>query len=281
MAVERAESVFFLDVDDVIREELLSHCYMKNKRTYIKPTFTGALVNTAVVAWISGAPMFLPKCPESGIGSLIAKRALDIAFSSVGILLSSWLMLIIYAAVRLYDRQPAVFRQTRVTKNGKLFTLFKFRSMRIDAESDGIPRLASKNDGRVTPVGRFIRKTRLDELPQLFNILSGDMSIVGPRPERPEIAALYERNNANFVFRTKVKAGLTGLAQVYGRYDTPPDEKLFLDIMYIERFSIWQDLKLILQTVKILFTPSSAEGVSQCAEEENVQKVTAGERSLG
>ena len=135
--------------------------------------------------------------------------------------------------------------------------------MRPDAEDDGVPRLTSRDDVRITPVGRIIRRSRIDELPQLFNVLSGAMSLVGPRPERPEIAKQYEEIYPNFSLRTKVKAGITGFAQIYGRYNTAPEEKLFLDIMYIERFSIWQDIKLMLQTLKVVLSPSSAEGVPE------------------
>ena len=171
-------------------------------------------------------------------------------------------MLITWAAVTLYDRRSAIYKQVRVTKGGKRFTIYRFRSMRPDAEDDGVPRLTVKGDDRITPVGRFIRSTRIDELPQLFNVLSGSMSLVGPRPERPEIAKQYEEIYPNFAFWTKVKAGITGLAQIYGQYNTEPEEKLFLDVMYIETLSIWQDVKLLLQTVKVIFKSSSTEGVS-------------------
>jgi len=170
-------------------------------------------------------------------------------------------MIGVWIAVRLYDNHPAIYKQVRITRGGKKFTLYKFRSMRLDAENDGVPRLTAIGDDRVTPIGRFIRKTRIDELPQLFNVLSGYMSIVGPRPERPEIAEQYEEIYPNFAFRTKVKGGITGFAQVYGRYNTTPEEKLFLDIMYIETFSILEDIKLMLQTVRVLFQGESTEGV--------------------
>ena len=139
----------------------------------------------------------------------------------------------------------------------------KFRSMRIDAEKDGVARLAQKNDNRITPVGRFIRKCRLDELPQLFNILKGDMSFIGPRPERPEIIAQYVEIIPEFVFRMKVKAGLAGFAQVYGKYNTSPYDKLKLDLTYIENYSVWLDLKLMFLTLKVLFMPDSTEGISE------------------
>ena len=131
----------------------------------------------------------------------------------------------------------------------------------MDAEKDGVARLASKNDDRITPIGRFIRMVRIDELPQLFNILKGDMTFIGPRPERPEIIMQYMENMPEFIFRTKVKAGLAGYAQVYGKYNTTPYDKLKLDLFYIENYSIWLDIKLMLLTLKILFRPESTEGV--------------------
>ena len=194
-------------------------------------------------------------------GTQLIKRLMDIVISLVGIIIFGLLMLVVWIVIRLYDKHPAIYKQVRVTRGGRHFTLYKFRSMRPNAEDDGVPRLTAKDDDRITPFGRFIRRTRFDELPQLFNVLSGAMSIVGPRPERPEIAKQYEEIYPNFAFRTKVKAGLTGFAQIYGRYNTAPEEKLFLDIMYIETFSILEDIKLILQTVKVVFQGESTEGI--------------------
>ena len=261
--IRESESVFFIDVDEKYRNRLFEYCFRNEKRLYIAPSFSGVLLNTAEISWISNTPMFLPKSPEIEPVMQFVKRAMDILFSLLAITLLSWLMLIIWGAVRLSDRGPAIYKQVRVTKGGKQFTLYKFRSMRLDAEADGIARLSSQGDSRVTSIGRFIRKTRIDELPQFFNILFGAMSLVGPRPERPEISEQYEKEYPNFSLRTKVKAGLTGYAQIYGKYNTAPEEKLFLDLMYIETFSIWQDVKLILQTFKVVFMPSSTEGVSE------------------
>jgi len=260
--IENSESIFFLDVEESIKETLLEFCFLQDKRTYILPTFTGVLIKTAVISWISNTPMFLPKSPKPDIGTRLVKRIMDIIISSIAIILSSPIMLITWIAIRAYDKAPAIYKQTRVTLGGRHFTIYKFRSMRPNAEDDGVPRLTSKDDDRITPIGRVIRKTRLDELPQFFNVLMGSMSVVGPRPERPEIAKQYEEIYPNFAFRTKVKAGITGFAQIYGRYNTAPDYKLFLDIIYIETLSIWQDAKLILQTMKVIFMPSSTEGVS-------------------
>ena len=259
--IKDSESVFFLDVDEKRRERLLEYCFLYNKRTYILPTFSGVLLNTAGISWISHTPMFLPKSPKPDLGTRIIKRSIDIVISLLTIILFSWLMILTWAAVFIYDHRSAIYKQTRITKDGKQFTLYKFRSMRPDAEDDGVPRLTAKDDDRITPVGRFIRRTRIDEFPQLFNVLSGKMSLVGPRPERPEIAKQYEEIYPNFAFRTKVKAGITGLAQIYGKYNTAPDEKLFLDVMYIEKLSIWQDVILLLQTLKVIFSFTSTEGI--------------------
>ena len=263
--IEDAETVFFMDVEEKTKDQLLEYCYRNEKCVYILPSFSGILLNTADISWISNTPMFLPKTPEIESVSLFAKRCMDITVSLLAIILLSWLMLIAWVLVRTGDRGPAIYKQSRVTKGGKTFTLYKFRSMRTDAEADGIARLSSHGDDRITSVGKFIRKTRIDELPQLFNVLFGSMSLVGPRPERPEIAKQYEESFPNFSLRTKVKAGLTGYAQIYGKYNTAPDEKLFLDIMYIGTFSIWQDVKLMLQTLKVVFMPSSSEGIAKDA----------------
>lgn len=154
-----------------------------------------------------------------------------------------------------------MYKQVRCTVNQKRFNIMKFRSMRTDAEKDGVARLARKNDDRITPIGRFIRKCRIDELPQLFNILKGDMSFIGPRPERPEIIAQYMEVMPEFIYRMKVKAGLAGFAQVYGKYNTSPYDKLKLDLTYIENYSVWLDLKLMLLTLKVLLWPDSTEGI--------------------
>jgi exopolysaccharide biosynthesis polyprenyl glycosylphosphotransferase len=259
--IEESDSVFFLDLAGKNLEKLLQHCFIHNKRTYILPTFLGVLLNMAEISWITDSPMFLPKRPEPDLGTRFIKRCIDIVISLLLIVTLSWLMIITWLMIILYDRRRAIYKQVRITRGGKLFTLYKFRSMRPDAENDGIPRLTTNDDKRITPIGKFIRRTRIDELPQLFNVLGGAMSLVGPRPERPEIAKQYEEIYPDFSLRTKVKAGITGFAQIHGRYNTAPDEKLFLDIMYIERFSIWQDIKLLLQTITVLFKPKSTEGI--------------------
>ena len=189
------------------------------------------------------------------------KRTIDIVCALILLVLASPFMLLTALAVKLYDGGPVLYKQVRCTINQKPFYIMKFRSMRTDAEKDGVARLAQKNDSRITPVGKFIRKCRLDELPQLINILRGDMSFIGPRPERPEIIEQYLEVMPEFAFRVKVKAGLAGFAQVYGKYNTSPYDKLKLDLTYIENYSVWLDIKLMLLTLKVLFWPDSTEGV--------------------
>ena len=207
-------------------------------------------------------PLFL--CRNSGLSldQQVAKRALDLICGVLAFIVASPFMLITAAAIKLYDGGPVLFKQKRLTIGGKEFNVYKFRSMVVDAEKDGVARLATQHDDRITPVGRIIRKIRFDELPQILNILKGDMSIVGPRPERPEIAEEYKKDMPEFDYRLKVKAGLTGYAQILGKYNTLPYDKLKLDLIYIENYSLLLDLKLILMTIKILFIPESTEGLA-------------------
>ena len=192
------------------------------------------------------------------------KRLFDIVSSGLVLLIMSPLMLVIALAIRLTDGGPVFYKQCRLTKDGKAFMVHKFRSMRVNAESDGFARLSTGDkDDRITPIGRIIRKVRLDELPQLIDILKGDMSVVGPRPERPEIAAKYMEELPEFALRLQAKAGLTGYAQVYGKYNTTPYDKLQMDLMYIAHPSLLEDLRIIFATIKILFMPESTEGISE------------------
>ncbi len=193
---------------------------------------------------------------------VIIKRAFDIVVSAIALLILSPIMLATGLAIHFYDGGPAFYKQVRLTLDGKEYKIYKFRSMRVDAEKDGVARLSTGDkDDRITPIGRFVRKCRLDELPQLINILKGDMSIVGPRPERPEIARQIYESLPEFRLRLQVKAGLTGYAQIYGRYNTGPYEKLIFDLLYISDMGIITDLMLMFATVSILFMSESTAGV--------------------
>ena len=207
------------------------------------------------------SPMLLTREYSLTVEQRFLKRVIDIVCALILLVAASPFMLLTAIAIKLYDGGPVLYKQLRCTINQREFYIMKFRSMRTDAEKDGVARLAKKNDDRITPVGKVIRKCRLDELPQLVNILKGDMSFVGPRPERPEIIAQYVEIMPEFVYRMKVKAGLAGFAQVYGKYNTTPYDKLKLDLTYIENYSVWLDIKLMLLTLRILFWPDSAEGV--------------------
>ena len=191
------------------------------------------------------------------------KRIGDVVLSILLFLVLSPLMCMIAIFIKIDSSGPVIFAQERLGKNGVPFLMYKFRSMTVDAEKDGVARLASKHDSRITPIGKFIRAVRIDELPQLINILKGDLSICGPRPERPEIAAQYCETLPEFALRLQVKAGLTGYAQVYGKYNTSPYDKLQMDLMYIAHQGILEDLKLMLATVKVLFIPESTEGITE------------------
>ena len=193
----------------------------------------------------------------------IKKRIFDIIISLIGVIMSSPIMIIIAIIVKLDSKGPVIYKQKRITKNGKEFVIYKFRSMIVDAEKNSAAQLASKDDKRITKVGKFIRPARIDELPQFINIIKGEMSVVGPRPERKELIEKYSKYVEAFPYRTKVKAGLTGYAQIMGKYNSNPYNKLLYDLIYIQKFSVILDLKLILMTVKIMFVKDSTEGVDE------------------
>lgn len=251
------------DIPTSVRNDLLKYCYSKYIRVYLMPKISDVIIRGADPVHLFDTPIFLTREYSMTIEQRIVKRLIDVVCSLILIVLASPFMLITALAVKLYDHGPVLYKQVRCTTGGKEFKILKFRSMRVDAEKDGVARLASQNDSRITPVGKFIRKVRLDELPQLFNILKGDMSFIGPRPERPEIIKQYMEDMPEFAFRMKMKAGLAGYAQVYGKYNTTPYDKLKLDLFYIENYTVWLDLKLMLLTLKILFKPESTEGIDE------------------
>lgn len=260
------EAVLLCDIHSQQRNDILKYCFARSIRTYLTPKIADAIVRGADEIHLFDTPILLCKNRGLSFEQALVKRLFDVVASAVALVVSSPFFVLIAAAIKLQDGGPVFYRQTRLTLDGKEFVLCKFRSMIVDAEKENGAQLAEKNDPRVTPIGRFIRMCRLDELPQLFNILKGDMSLVGPRPERPEIINEYEQHMPEFRFRLKVKAGLTGYAQVLGQYNTTPYDKLKLDLMYIEKYSFLLDIKLILMTIKVLFVPRSTEGVNDAKE---------------
>lgn len=254
-------AVVLWDIPSGERNHLLKYCYSRSVRVYMMPKISDVLVKGATQLHLFDTPIYLTREYALKIEERIAKRTIDLVCSLLLLLIASPFMLVTAIAIKLYDGGPVLYKQVRCTIGQREFQIMKFRSMRVDAEKDGVARLAAKNDSRITPIGRIIRTVRIDELPQLFNILRGDMSFIGPRPERPEIIAQYMEDMPEFAFRMKVKAGLAGYAQVYGKYNTTPYDKLKLDLTYIEQYSVWLDLKLMLLTLKILIKPESTEGV--------------------
>lgn len=258
---ENLDAVFLCGVPSDYRNEVVKYCIAKGKVAYVKPKISDTIIRGGRTIQLLNVPVYRCRRSDQSLIYAAVKRFFDIVLSLIAIIISSPVMLGTAIAVKAYDGGDAFYKQVRLTTNGKKFRLIKFRSMIQNAERDGVARLAAEGDNRITPVGEIIRKTRLDELPQLFNILKGDMSFVGPRPERPEIAAQYEKDMPEFALRLQVKAGLTGYAQVYGKYNTPPYDKVQMDLMYIANQSLLEDLRLMLMTFKIMFVPSSTEGV--------------------
>lgn len=256
------ESVILCDIKAETRNKILKFCFDRSIRVYITPKISDIIIRGADDISLFDTPLLL--CRNRGLNfeQRFFKRVMDIVLSSCGIIVLSPIMLITAIVIKMYDKGPVLYKQKRSTIEGRVFEIYKFRSMIVDAEKKSGAVLASRHDDRITPVGKIIRRYRIDEFPQLFNILLGDMSVVGPRPERPEIGEQYAKNMPEFRYRLKVKAGLTGYAQVVGKYDTTAYDKLKMDMMYIENYSLFLDLKLIMMTIKTMFQKDSSQGVT-------------------
>lgn len=252
--------VVMTDIPSGIRNLILKFCFEQNIRCYSVPKISDIMIMSSQNIHLFDTSLLLFRNRGLTIEQQFLKRLFDIVASLIAIMIASPFMLVIAACIKLYDRGPVFFKQDRLTQDGKVFQVLKFRSMRVETEKTEY-RLTRKHDERVTPVGKVIRNIHFDELPQLFNILKGDMSFVGPRPECPNIAEKYREIIPEFNFRLKVKAGLTGYAQVYGKYNTTPYDKLKLDLTYIENYSFLLDIKLMLLTFKILFQKENTEGI--------------------
>ena len=256
--------VFMSGIHSHDRNVILKYCVENNIGIFVIPRIGDTIMSGAYPMHMFHLPMLKVGRYHPQPEYLFIKRLLDIVISAVALVVLSPIFLVTAIAIKATDHGPVFYKQIRLTKDGKEFGILKFRSMRVDAEKDGVARLSSgEHDDRITPVGRVIRACRIDELPQLLNILRGELSIVGPRPERPEIAAQYCEEMPEFSLRLQAKAGLTGYAQIYGKYNTTPYDKLVMDLMYIAHPSIVEDLKIMFATVKILFMPESTEGVSE------------------
>lgn len=270
--IVKYDCVLINDVPAEIRNDILKFCYQHKIRSYIVPKISDILMRGAVDISVLDTPIVMVKGTGLSLVDRFLKRTLDILVSLVAAIVASPIMLVVAIAIKIEDGGPVFYKQKRVTMNNREFEVMKFRSMIVDAEKKTGAVLAAGNDSRITKVGRFIRATRLDEIPQVLNILKGDMSLVGPRPERKVFIDEFCENIPEFAYRTKVKAGLTGYAQIYGKYNTTPYDKLRLDLMYIENYSILLDLKLLLLTVRIIFSKDSTEGIDVAQENEKRRK---------
>ena len=272
--------VFLAGIPDTEEALLETYCYKHNKSIYLLAEMEDVIISTAQQSVLDDTPFLYIGHAEPTVVQLFIKRAADIAFSVLGIVITSPVMLIIALVLKCSHNGSVLFRQERATLNGRVFEILKFRTMYPENRAFENSLSARKDDERITPVGRFLRKYRLDELPQLFNVLRGDMSLVGPRPEMLENVDRYTREVPEFRYRQQMKAGLTGLAQIEGKYNTSPKDKAILDLFYIESFSLAYDIKLLLRTLTVFFRRDSTEGFSEKRSECPRMRVTASARHV-
>ncbi len=257
--IQKADAVFIYNLAESERAPYIEFCYQCHKDLYYSVEMADVVMLGGKQVYFDDSAMVFAAAEKMSLEEEIFKRILDIFVSGIGLVITSPILLITALAIKLDDGGDIFYRQERATYEGRIFQILKFRSMR--QEVGEIHRSATSDDDRITRVGRVIRKFRIDELPQLVNVLRGEMSIVGPRPEMLENVEKYTEELPQFVYRLRVKAGLTGFAQVYGRYNSTPKDKLILDLLYIENYSIWLDIKLIFRTFLVLLTPEkSTEG---------------------
>lgn len=251
----RSNTVFLYDVPAKERNDLISFCYQTQKNIYYNFETIDVVSQGAKYVTLDDKSMVMYTAKDLTMEQRIVKRLTDLAVSIVGLIVASPIMLGCAIAIKLDDGGKIFYKQKRLTKYGRVFEVYKFRTMK---EDNSVHRSVTENDDRITRVGRVLRKFRIDELPQLINILNGDMTVVGPRPEMLENVEKYTEELPEFSYRLRMKAGLTGLAQISGKYNTSPKDKLVMDLMYIENYSIWQDFKLIFQTITVFLKASES-----------------------
>lgn len=247
-------------VPEEYKVQLLNHCIAHGKTLFLVPRLYEIFIGKAEVKQIDDLPILELNDFVPSPGLSVIKRVIDIVISAIGLLILLPLMAIVVLAIKATSPGPVFYMQERVGQGGKTFMLYKFRTMIDHAEDKTGPVLASNNDCRITPVGRILRATRIDEIPQLWNVLKGDMSIVGPRPERPFFTHKLEEDMPAYRYRYLVKPGITGLAQILGKYRTSPDDKLRYDLLYIRNLSLFQDVKIMMQTVPVMMNGEAADG---------------------
>ncbi|MEG0649675.1 MAG: exopolysaccharide biosynthesis polyprenyl glycosylphosphotransferase [Oscillospiraceae bacterium] len=271
-AVDKADCVFLCGVSTDCRNEIIKYCIQSKKSAYVRPHISDIIISGAKRLNFSDVPILLCESASPPAWYLVVKRGFDVIACALALVVLSPFMLLTAIFIKLSDGGPVLFTQLRMTKDRKIFKIYKFRSMKVDADKGGKGIVTMENDDRITPIGKFIRICRIDEIPQLINILKGDMTIVGPRPERLETIALYEQETPEFALRLQVTAGLTGYAQIYGKANTSPYDKLQMDLMYIANMSVIEDAKIILTTLKVLFMPESTQGFEKSVDETQEQE---------
>lgn len=270
--IQKFDAVILTDMTAENRNDILKYCYQHEIRTYVAPKLSDIIFDGGRDITLFDTPLRLVKGKGLTPMQRLCKRILDIVLSLIAVVIALPILLVVAIAIKLEDGGPVFYKQKRATIGGKEFSILKFRSMIVDAEKEGKSIPATQGDPRITKVGKIIRATRIDELPQILNILKGDMSIVGPRPERVEHVEEYTRELPEFAYRLKVKGGLTGYAQIYGKYNTSAYDKLRLDLMYIENYTFMLDIKLILMTVRVMFSKDSTEGFDKAEELETMKR---------
>ncbi len=253
--LDKIDTVFIYDVPIRYRSEIIDYCYKKRLNIYFNPEVGDVVEKSAEYYMMDDMTLLNSNKASMTMEQRIMKRLMDIGLAVVLGILSSPAWIVSAIAIKIQDGGSIIFRQKRATINGRVFEVYKFRTMKENVGNYS----ATKDDDRITPVGRFLRKTRIDELPQLWNVLKGDMTFVGPRPEMLKNVNEYTHDMPEFQYRLRVKAGLTGYAQVRGKYNTTPRDKLIMDLMYIENFSILTDIKIIFQTFIVLLKSDSTE----------------------
>lgn len=257
--IDKSDTVFLCDVPIVKRKEIIEYCYQEMKNIYFNPEISDIVEMNARHIVLDDVSLINFNVTELTLEQRFIKRTMDIVISILMLIISSPIWLIASVAIKMNDKGKIFFKQKRATKDGRIFEVYKFRTMKENVVNHSV----TSDDDRITSVGKILRKTRMDELPQILNILKGDMSLVGPRPEMMENVHSYTKEIPEFEYRLRVKAGLTGYAQIAGKYNTSPRDKLILDLMYIENYTIWKDIKLLLQTLIIFFKSDSTEAFGE------------------
>jgi exopolysaccharide biosynthesis polyprenyl glycosylphosphotransferase len=259
--LDKADNIYLAGIlSKKMKDRIISYCVLKDKKVYIVPETYEIAMRKSEMTQVGDIPLFAVESFRLSESQNIIKRMVDILLSVVGILLTSPVMLLAAIKIKLEDGGPVFYRQERSGLNGREFKVIKFRSMVVDAEKYTGAVFAAENDPRITRAGRFMRAARIDELPQFFNVLAGSMSIIGPRPERPQFVQTFSEVLPEYSSRLAVKPGITGLAQVMGNYTTSAENKVKFDLVYIRDYSLLLDIKILFRTIKVIFTKSRSEG---------------------